>query len=471
MAVVKPTVTSYGLGIVQDATNKILEYIFYLRTRISLTDAVTDEELKDLEIGDEFVGSEVTTSHFIPKKERDHCQNPACSTSFQYPSLRRPHHCRRCGEIFCTKCLQSKRRLNIMAQPDPLGVLCKVCPSCYDDRGLELGCTKRSLTKVFLELREMARAEMEDIKLSITIESRPTATEPVFWKQQVQIDILKECQRLIHGFQQNMNNLETLNDIYQLQKLVKTPSWQKSTFWKLDSRHMVCRECAKRQEGRNQMKNCKVCGLAVCKQCSHKELLLYFEDGTRPGKNTQAKLAIIRLQGCPEKEPKFSMLLHCCTECKEEISRFQTEDEEWYMKKSPPPDFETEFARYNDEMKKLTENISNNMDRLSQAVIDMEEREADKETYDMVEPPKFPEIDTVNFLQEELNQQIQFYWNQYTELKSLLKTNTDKVKGRVLSLTNNYMRARSEFYVETKSRLSRTLTRSSTSSSVSPAET
>lgn len=419
-----------------------------------------DTDSEDLDFG-EFIGTDVTTSHYIPKTEREKCQNANCGASFQYPSLKRPHHCRRCGEIFCWNCLRNKRRLNIMAQPDPFGVLCKVCPQCYEDRGLDLGCTKRSRTEEFLHLRTLAIAEMEDIKMCLKIESRPTTREPVFWKHQFHVDIAKECTRLIKGFSETVDNFEAINQLQQLKKYVKIPSWQKSTFWKLESRTSNCRQCNLPLERRNQVKNCKVCGLALCKACAHKELLIYFKDGIRPCKNTQASLAIIRVQGSPEIEPKFSMLLYCCSECRGEITRRQIEDEEWFIEKTKPPDFEAEFARLDGEFKKITENITNKMEELSNVLHAKEEKEEDLKTFVVVEPQENSvsnKPSTVGFLKETLNQEIQFYWHQYTELKSLVKSNNGRVKGSLSSLTRNYLRARSEFYLDTKSRLSRAIT-------------
>ena len=40
-----------------------------------------------------------------------------------------------------------------------------------------------------------------------------------------------------------------------------------------------------------------MCGLALCKKCSNKELLLYIEDGQAEGRRTQSKLGIIKFVG------------------------------------------------------------------------------------------------------------------------------------------------------------------------------
>eukprot|EP01048_Picozoa_sp_COSAG05_P031772 COSAG05_NODE_11787_length_496_cov_1.269521_1_plen_38_part_10 len=35
--------------------------------------------------------------------------------------MTRPHHCRKCGEIFCGTCSSYTRRLNVDAEIDPNG--------------------------------------------------------------------------------------------------------------------------------------------------------------------------------------------------------------------------------------------------------------------------------------------------------------------------------------------------------------
>ena len=58
-----------------------------------------------------------------------------------------------------------------------------------------------------------------------------------------------------------------------------------------------CRVCKGGLGIRKKKRNCKVCGLALCKKCSNKELLLYIEskDGEHQVKET--KLAIIKVAG------------------------------------------------------------------------------------------------------------------------------------------------------------------------------
>lgn len=58
------------------------------------------------------------------------------------------------------------------------------------------------------------------------------------------------------------------------------------------------------------------------------------------------------------------MLLHCCTQCKEEISRRQIEDAEWFVEKQKPLDFDAEFVKLDEELVRCRGNICKDMDRV-----------------------------------------------------------------------------------------------------------
>ncbi|CDK24349.1 unnamed protein product [Kuraishia capsulata CBS 1993] len=71
---------------------------------------------------------EPTHNHWVPNAKRVYCGG--CSAKFSI--LVRRHHCRRCGEIFCSSCLGTRAALNLMAKFDLVhGVMCRVCPGCF----------------------------------------------------------------------------------------------------------------------------------------------------------------------------------------------------------------------------------------------------------------------------------------------------------------------------------------------------
>ncbi|XP_046980058.1 zinc finger FYVE domain-containing protein 21-like [Schistocerca americana] len=64
---------------------------------------------------------------WIPDSEAAHCSN--CEVKFDM--LRRKHHCRRCGNIFCNSCCATKLGLPRMGFVDPVR-LCKPCADVTD---------------------------------------------------------------------------------------------------------------------------------------------------------------------------------------------------------------------------------------------------------------------------------------------------------------------------------------------------
>ena len=63
--------------------------------------------------------AEITKKHWIRNDLRPNCMNKSCSKQFT-KVLDRQHHCRHCGEIFCSDCLGFKLPLNLQAQYDDL---------------------------------------------------------------------------------------------------------------------------------------------------------------------------------------------------------------------------------------------------------------------------------------------------------------------------------------------------------------
>ncbi|ODV94745.1 hypothetical protein PACTADRAFT_50608 [Pachysolen tannophilus NRRL Y-2460] len=65
--------------------------------------------------------------HWVPNNQRNVCHG--CNIKFSL--INRRHHCRKCGEIFCSNCSNRRASLNLKAQFDLLnGHAVKVCNSC-----------------------------------------------------------------------------------------------------------------------------------------------------------------------------------------------------------------------------------------------------------------------------------------------------------------------------------------------------
>ncbi|XP_045176054.2 RUN and FYVE domain-containing protein 2-like isoform X2 [Mercenaria mercenaria] len=251
--------------------------------------------------------------HYVDKKLKKTCNG--CQKQFKLK--RKPKHCRRCGEVFCLKCVKYRRKLNSLANPDPEGKIRKVCKECFEGDSLVLGCTN-SLTDEFSNERSLA-------KYARVINKRVNSLTTTFWPDQ--IDRQAECMRLLTGFQQEVKQLGSVNALQPLKVILKTPAWQKSKYWDIEIQATKCRSCKGDVGLRKSSGNCRVCGLALCRKCSHKELLLFYENGDI---TAEARLAIIHVPGAPAHEPDISLLLYVCLDCKTHISRQQQSDLLWY---------------------------------------------------------------------------------------------------------------------------------------------
>ncbi|XP_003730708.2 vacuolar segregation protein PEP7 [Strongylocentrotus purpuratus] len=267
----------------------------------------------------------VSRSHWVQNSDCNNCSNKTCKRPLWAMSK---HHCRKCGLIFCAKCLQFKRRLSPNAEYDPNGWMCKVCEKCFDAKEQEIGHSRRWTYD--LQLFRAARQKRDDSKLTRSVMRRV-------------------CKNLVEGFQRNHSSStatpqsadassdangvgsQTKNPFSLFKRSVSkvvshgVPDWQKPPTWV--SEGSSC-QCCNRPYGKLESKlNCRICGKLVCKTQSSKDLLLY-----RPDKSDRAELgseprwAIIRVIGSPEVEPDDSLYVRLCHPCKEQLEAIQVED-------------------------------------------------------------------------------------------------------------------------------------------------
>merc|ERR1711970_171224 len=64
---------------------------------------------------------------WVNDEDRNYCVNQSCNVQFSLFSRR--HHCRYCGEIFCTRCTNQQAILRCPGGPN----LVRVCTTCFND--------------------------------------------------------------------------------------------------------------------------------------------------------------------------------------------------------------------------------------------------------------------------------------------------------------------------------------------------
>ncbi|KAK6962445.1 vacuolar segregation protein PEP7 [Biomphalaria glabrata] len=254
----------------------------------------------------EYVGylKDISKRHWKPIENRACCFNTDCRKQFS-ALLERPKHCRSCGEVYCDNCVKYKRRLSKLAQPDPNGDFYKVCKSCFDQGKLNDGQTTNHTTE-FIEFRKHA-------KRSAYVISRRN------------FHLNKECERLIRGFKESIGNSGINFKLHEMKSLITTPDWMKSSLWLRENMAASCHICKQRFSLFTTKDFCRLCGASVCKLCSTKDLLLYLNDEDKDNEHCQPQLAIIKIIGCPNKEPEVCLYLKVCLPCKDKMIQKQVE--------------------------------------------------------------------------------------------------------------------------------------------------
>ncbi|XP_076435483.1 uncharacterized protein LOC143275341 [Babylonia areolata] len=285
-------------------------------------DTLTAQSENDVEFS-----KEITQKHWKTADNNARCANRACRKHFSF--LERPHHCRRCGDVFCTGCLKYRRKLNQLANIDPQGRPYKVCKSCYEEGQTFDGCV-RDVSQEFARLREQsAQKEGAGGRKGGGGGGRQSQRDGG-WRNRLNFD--QECERLLEGFSRSVGRSELRRALHEMRSVVSSvPSWQKSAAWLQESTMGACQVCRESFGLLRKRHFCKVCGLALCKGCSTTDLLVYLPDAqvkTAGGaaavdvedvEDVEVQLAIIKIVGCPKVEPEISLYLRVCGGCREEL--------------------------------------------------------------------------------------------------------------------------------------------------------
>ncbi|XP_074657946.1 uncharacterized protein LOC141910950 [Tubulanus polymorphus] len=247
----------------------------------------------------------ITKSHWVPTSSSAYCQNRRCKKQFSYTVW--PQNCTRCGKLYCTDCLQFKRALNNLAHPDPQGKLYKVCELCYDKGPQTLGATRQQTDDFYF-----FRNRHKDIQSRII---KGTA------RHVNNLDFEAECIRLKRGFMENVGKSTVIKTMHEIRCFVKLPDWRRSSRYQEQRFCRKCYNCEKEFGLLNSRSVCSVCGANSCNQCVTDDLIVYMQEDDN--QCSGAKLAIIKIVGCPNREPDLCMYLKVCYICRMQIQKKQ----------------------------------------------------------------------------------------------------------------------------------------------------
>ncbi|XP_052252664.1 uncharacterized protein LOC127859352 isoform X2 [Dreissena polymorpha] len=250
--------------------------------------------------------NEITKTHWIKNELRPLCARKNCGKKFNMV-LERPHHCRKCGDVFCKDCLHYKRKLNLLANYDLEGKSYKVCQACFEAGQHTEGVTRR-LTEEFTAWRKCRQTSNQQKSNGCKPASR-------FWRDRV--DLATECERLRLGFHKSIVTSEVGRTLSEMKNMLVTPDWQKSSVWLQETMAENCQGCSEGFGFLRKKYSCKLCGRLVCKSCCTRELLVYVPDSDHNSNvsSKEACISVIKVLGSPEKEPEISLLLHVCEPC------------------------------------------------------------------------------------------------------------------------------------------------------------
>ncbi|XP_013411144.1 uncharacterized protein LOC106174236 [Lingula anatina] len=125
-----------------------------------------------------------------------------------------------------------------------------------------------------------------------------------------------EVRRLKEGFKESVGNSEVRRTFLELRKMVGTPDWQRATYWEYTSLSTMCCYCNK-EFGllQNRRHPCTVCGFMACGDCCSKDLIVYIPNEEKGSKDPEPRIAVIKIVGCPEREPDMCVYLRICSQC------------------------------------------------------------------------------------------------------------------------------------------------------------
>ena len=261
--------------------------------------SVVNHRLMRARAGSEAAPSPLTLkqSHWKPAAYASKCAESECRKRFAMLDRRR--NCCKCGEVFCRRCTNYRRKLSANAVPDSFGTFQHVCKKCFNQYSLFGG--SRDLIGEFSSIRRGKQ------NVTVTDNSSQPLCARKSSENNKREEIQTELDRLLKGFQLNTGFLRGL------MSEVKVPLWQRSSMW-VDSKD--ARDCfhCKKSFGKVARKlHCRIGGHVFCRNCTQDEILLYVSD------DGKARWAVNGKDGGPTTTPARYEMFPICPNCSNEL--------------------------------------------------------------------------------------------------------------------------------------------------------
>lgn len=235
-------------------------------------------------------------SHWKPVSQASKCSDSNCRKKFA--RLEKPRNCYMCGEVFCKRCTNYRRKLSTSATPDPFGTFYNVCCKCFNHHTKFGG--SRDLIGEFSQIRR-AKLLSESTEATKTLCGGRNSSS----KRKA---MTKEIERLMKGFSSNTGFLKGF-----LAEM-KVPDWQKSENWVESRNASECYQCKKTFTKISRKIHCRIGGQVFCSDCCKDEIVVYLEE--REG---EPKWGINGKSGGPKTTPTRYEMYPVCLSCSTEL--------------------------------------------------------------------------------------------------------------------------------------------------------
>ena len=251
----------------------------------------------------------VEKSHWKPASHSSTCFNSNCLKKITL--LERPHNCYMCGEVFCKRCTNYRRKLSTSAHPDPFGTFCNVCCKCFNHHTAFGGC--RDLMGQFSEIRRN-KLSAETKEATKTLCGGRTSISK-------RMAMTGEIERLKKGFSTNAGILK------ELMSEMKVPKWQKSDNWVRSRDASECYQCQKAFTKLSHKSHCRIGGQVFCPNCSKDEIVVYLEE-----RDGEPKWGVNGKSGGPQSTPVRFEMYPICLSCSTELQSMLQDSASLFMK-------------------------------------------------------------------------------------------------------------------------------------------